>query len=176
MPNVSVVIPTIADSTPLTYHSVPDGVETTIVRRGNRAEARNIGATRTNGDILVFCDDDIRFDSDWFWYRVDALEQGEIRGLEDFGAGYLLTRFLAIHSSDFDKLGGFDPSLHHMEDTEFCIRAEQQGMNLKKLPRAKVEHEPHANDVTTTKRVKALGYLTRRYRSEMLPVIRRVVK
>lgn len=140
--NISVIIPTLGGD-PLTLQSVPGDVETFVVSEGNRAEARNIGAERSSGDILVFCDDDIRFKSEFFWRWVDDVEKGTLAGLEDFDFGLLLTRFMVITRDDFERLGGFDPSFSHMEDTEFCLNALSRGMEVVSIDRDAVQHEAH---------------------------------
>lgn len=141
-PDTSVIIPTL-EGDPLTLQSVPDSVETFVVSEGNRAEARNIGAERSSGDVLVFCDDDILFESEFFWKRVDDVEEGTLAGLEDFDFGLLLTRFMVITREDFERLGGFDPSFNHMEDTEFCLNALSNGMDIVSIDRDAVQHEAH---------------------------------
>jgi GT2 family glycosyltransferase len=140
--DVSVVIPTLDDD-PSTLDSIPDGVETAVVSEGNRAEARNIGAARTSGEVLVFCDDDIVFDESFLSEQIESLEEGVVLGLEDFDFGLLLTRFLAIHRVDFEALDGFDPRLNHMEDTEFSLRARSAGLTVRPIPRTSVEHIDH---------------------------------
>jgi len=77
---VSVIIPTL-ESDPVTLESVPNGIETAVVSEGNRAKARNIGVERTDGEVLVFCDDDIRFPESFFWEWVDRSVNGTIIGL-----------------------------------------------------------------------------------------------
>jgi len=173
--NVSVIIPTTDESVPLTVESVPESCDTVVVRQGNRAQARNYGAFSASGDVLAFCDDDIEFDAWWMGKQVSQLDRGEIRGLEDFGLGYLLTRFMLVHKRDFWRIGGFDPGMNHMEDTEFCMRAEQRGMDLTALDRDTVRHEPHDNDITTRDRIKALSHMTRKHGSDMAGIYRRVV-
>lgn len=140
--SVAVVIPTLSDD-PLTLESVPDGVETEIVREGNRAEARNLGVERTTGEVVVFCDDDIRFSESFFDNQVESLSRGTVVGLEDFDFGLLLTRFMAVYRADFERLGGFDERLNHMEDTEFCLNAVSNGFTLESIDRDAVYHEEH---------------------------------
>ncbi len=139
---VSVIIPTL-EAEPLTLDSIPDSVETVVVSEGNRAEARNIGAERTSGEILVFCDDDIIFEESFFWKQVERVEPGTIIGLEDFDFGLLLTRFLVVTRKDFEHLGGFGERLNHMEDTEFSLNALSNNMTIETINRKYVEHEEH---------------------------------
>lgn len=142
MPSVSVVVPSLHGD-PLTLESVPDSVETEVVVGKPRSEARNLGAERTDGDVLVFCDDDIVFDEEFFWEQVEGTERGTITGLEDWDFGWLITRFMVVHRADFERLGGFDEHLNYMEDTEFCLNALSHGMELRSLPRDAVYHEEH---------------------------------
>jgi len=140
--SVSVVIPTL-EGDPLTLESIPDCVETAVISEGNRSEARNIGAERTSGKILVFCDDDIVFEEAFFWEQVEQLTPGTIVGLEDFDFGLLLTRFLLVYREDFEQLGGFDEWLNHMEDTEFSLNAVSNGMVIHPINRNLVTHRDH---------------------------------
>jgi len=171
---VSVIIPTINESQPKTVQSIPDDCETIVVREGNRAEARNLGALRASHDTLVFCDDDIAFSRDWFRTQLTRLEQNEVRGLEDFGCGYILTRFMAIHRADFRRVGGFNPDLDHMEDTDFAMRAAQDGLEVTQLPRDAVDHDPHDNDITTMKRLKTLTTMAKTHTTNLYPILWRV--
>lgn len=171
----SVIIPTIDSANPHTVASLPDGIDTHVVREGNRAEARNIGATEATTDILVFCDDDIEFDLRWFSSQLRNLSDNQIIGLADYGLGYLLTRFMAMTRSTFQKLGGFDEKLNHMEDTEFCLRAKKEGVLLTKLPQDSVVHIPHENSVTTADRINSLSYIARKHKLHSLPALYRVV-
>lgn len=140
--STSVVIPTLKGN-PRTVQSIPENVETIVVSDGNRAEARNIGAHRANGEILVFCDDDIAFSESFFWNTTQGNDERKIVGLRDFDFGLLLTRFLVVHRKDFEILGGFDERLNHMEDTEFSLNALSRQFTLATVPRKEVDHEPH---------------------------------
>lgn len=161
--DVAVVIPTLAGD-PLTLDSIPEGVETVVVSEGNRAEARNIGAARTTGDILVFCDDDIAFEESFFWKTVGDCDQGTLTGLVDFDFGLLLTRYLVVRRSDFERLGGFDQRLNHMEDTEFCLRAVSADIAIETIPRDAVSHEDHESvGQGRLATLRAVGYLCLRY-------------
>lgn len=140
--DVSVIIPSLRGD-PMTAESVPDDVEVEVVVGERRSVARNLGANRTSGDVLVFCDDDIAFDEEFFWGQIDSTPPGTITGLEDWDFGYLITRFMVVHRSDFETLDGFDERLNYMEDTEFCLNALSQDMTLRSLPRDSVFHEEH---------------------------------
>uniref|UniRef100_UPI00403EFC4E glycosyltransferase family 2 protein n=1 Tax=Haladaptatus sp. DJG-WS-42 TaxID=3120516 RepID=UPI00403EFC4E len=175
-PSVSIIVPTL-NNDPLTLQSVPSNVEVCVVTEGNRAEARNIGASRTNGKILVFCDDDIRFSENFFWEQVLNLEERTICGLLDFDFNLLLTRFFVVHRDAFEKLGGFDERLNHMEDTEFCLNALTNGYNLQSIPRDSVyhkEHESRGQGRWTT--LKSILYLSARYPKFALRLFKGIIK
>lgn len=139
---VSVIIPSL-DGEPLTLDSVPDGVETEVVVGKPRSVARNLGAERVSGDVLVFCDDDIAFDEDLFWSQVEKTPSGTVTGLEDWDFGWLITRFMVVNRSDFEMLDGFDERINYMEDTEFCLSAISHGLDLRAIPRDAVYHKEH---------------------------------
>jgi len=168
---VSVIIPTISETEPKTVQSIPDECEIVVVREGNRAEARNMGAVRADGEVLVFCDDDIAFSPEWFESQLSALERNEVRGLADFGLGLILTRLMAIHTADFVAVGGFDPALDHMEDTDFSMRAKRHGLEVTKIPRDAVKHDPHENDITTMKRLKSLVTMAENHTTDLYPIL-----
>jgi GT2 family glycosyltransferase len=162
-PSTSVVIPTL-EGDPETLESVPEGVKTVVVSEGNRAEARNIGARRADGNVLVFCDDDVAFAESFFWEWVEGTDEGSVAGLRDFDFGLLLTRFLVVHRADFERLGAFDERLNHMEDTEFCLAALANGLELVTIPRETVHHEPHESaGQTRWARLRNTAYLGLRY-------------
>jgi len=150
-PKVSVIIPTLSKN-PKTLESIPNCVEVLIITEGNRSEARNKGAYIARGDILVFCDDDIIFTEDFFWNVIRKKRKREIIGLEDYDFGLLLTRFLVVGKDEFMDIGGFDESLNHMEDTDFCIRAREKGYKLVIIPRDLVTHIEHETRINIWER------------------------
>lgn len=139
---ISVVIPTL-EGDPFTLKSVPANIETVVVSEGNRSEARNIGVERSSGDVIVFCDDDIAFSEEFFYNQVRKTPHGTLTGLVDFDFNLLLTRFMVINRADFDRVGGFDERMNHMEDTEFSLRALKAGIDLRSLQRDAVFHKDH---------------------------------
>ena len=142
--SVSIVVPSI-EGDPKTLDSVPEGLEVEVVTGKPRSVARNLGAERTAGDVIVFCDDDIEFTEPFFWEVVNETDAGTITGLEDWDFGLLITRFMVVHRSDFERIGGFDERYNYMEDTEFCLGALQKGITLRSVPRDNVYHEEHAS-------------------------------
>ena len=145
----SVIIPTLAEN-PLTLKSLPDDVEVIIsdwkTENANifaPSVARNIGAMRANGDILVFMDDDIKFSKDFFYKLISFVDDGKVAGLKSQWHDYLISRVLAITKDDFFKVGGFDPLMIFSEDVEFSYRLQQMGYELVEFPVDSVMHIPH---------------------------------
>jgi GT2 family glycosyltransferase len=162
--SISAVIPTLTDN-PKTLESIPKSVsDIAVISEGNRSEARNIGAERTENPILVFMDDDIQFEKDFFWKQIDQTDPGTVTGLEDYTYGLLLTRFLIIHRDDFRRVGGFDANLNHFEDTEFSLRALANGIDINLVDREMVhhfEHESEGKGVIPT--IKGMLYIFRKH-------------
>lgn len=170
---VAVIIPTLKQDV-LTIQSAPDDVDTYIVSEGTRSEARNEGARRARedgADILVFCDDDIRFDENFLYQQIESLSEGELKGLKDFEFGLLLTRMMFIHTDDFVELGGFEETMNHMEDTEISLKALDNNMKITTIDRDRVEHQDHEKTINTRDRIKALGQLSVRHPSRMKDII-----
>jgi cellulose synthase/poly-beta-1,6-N-acetylglucosamine synthase-like glycosyltransferase len=117
--------------------------------------ARNWGAARASGSLLAFCDADDVVAPDWLARMVAALAdhrfvagrfatdlnaaavlrsrtlgqqdrlQGGPRGLPHAGGGNL-----GIRREVFEAVGGFDPSLRCLEDTDLSWRVQQAGVVL----------------------------------------------
>ncbi len=125
--------------------------------------ARNQGARRARGELLVFCDsDDIVHDA-WLETMASAWRPGSIvagriyplrlapnaprcddllpatprpvtRGFLPFADG----GNLAISRHDLERVGGWEDSFHFSEDVELSWRAQQSGLDLIDAPDAVV--------------------------------------
>lgn len=163
MSDISVVIPSIKSEI-LTRESVPDGVETHVVREGSLNEARNEGVLRAENDRILVLDDDITFEESFFWDLVDRIEPGVLVGHPDWDYGLVAGRVMAFHRDDWTELGGFDERLgSHMGDTEFALKYVTNGRRVEQIDDAEVEHEPHERSVTTWDRVWRTAYLSAKY-------------
>lgn len=146
---ISVIIPSLSKN-PITLNSLPNNVEVIISdwktddkRIYGLSVAKNIGAMQANGEMLVFMDDDIRFNQDFFDRLIASVAEGKVAGLKSKWHDYLIGRVLSLTKTDFFKAGGFDPMMIFCEDVEFSYRLQQMGYELVEFPEDSVMHIPH---------------------------------
>lgn len=130
-------------------------------------EARNLGAKHATGEILVFVDADMTFDSDFIKELVTPIVKGDSKGTfsrEEYvsnpkdiwsecwgiNQGWEKGRrhpknysdkqkvFRAILKSEFDKVGGFESGGHYTDDWSL---SEKLGYEATVAPGAKFYHE-----------------------------------
>jgi GT2 family glycosyltransferase len=152
--------------------SLRDRLEITLIRRerGGPSAARNTGAERARGELLLFTDDDCRPAPDWL--RRLALEHTAALDVAIGGhthnalpanpyatvsqliidAGYarhnadrqdarfFTTNNLAVPATGFHALGGFAPQFATSEDRDFCDRWVESGRRMHYVPAAVVYH------------------------------------
>ena len=140
-------------------------------RRG-APHARNVGAAAAIAPILAFCDSDDIVRPDWLQKLVDGLIGYEAVGghLEEFGPDasvegvrppvtpgelptylgvpYVVSASLAISREWFDKVGGFDATLHRCEDIAIGWDIIRAGGRLGFIPDAIVDYRTR-NDLKT---------------------------
>jgi len=131
-------------------------------RRG-AGPARNFGVEQARGDWVAFCDADDEVSSDWLAAICRALAEhrfvaGRFESQRLNGARVLRSRPLqqqgdelqssdigarlphagggnmGIHRDDFLRVGGFDPKIRWLEDTDFSWRAQLDGVPLAFCP------------------------------------------
>jgi hypothetical protein len=140
------------------------------------AKARNRGAQRAAGDVLVFMDADctarpdllnvyhdrfqntevavvgggVKFSSQNYWALADNLSM-----FHDYLASspaelkpQLPSLNLAIRRNVFFSIGGFDERRPFSEDADLTIRLKQQGIHLNFEPRATIFHNPSRNTLS----------------------------
>lgn len=161
------VIPTIRDNV-RTTDSIPPGCEVRLEGEGYENEARNRGILCARAAYIALCDDDIRFTREFLNRCLALVQPGVIIGLEDYyPLRWLISRFMMFTKSDWQKIGGFDESVRHGAETDFCIRAEKLGIKVVRLPRNSVEHVKHERPDYHKTHVRWLWYLWHRHPKQM---------
>ncbi|HLE03384.1 MAG TPA: radical SAM protein [Anaerolineales bacterium] len=141
------------------------GVDTSTKVTPGRA--RNLGAAKASGEILLFLDDDCEADPEWVRESILELKDpavgaagGMVAGkssgfiarsvdFANFGQcqtgrrmeGRLWTASFAVRKTLFDQSGGFDESIRLQEDIEFCFRLNRAGYRTIYQPKIKVRHD-----------------------------------
>jgi glycosyltransferase involved in cell wall biosynthesis len=153
--------------------------------RGNVAAVRNRGVEESTGRHVLFCDADDVVDRRWVATLADALEDHEfVAGPLDFDRlnpawarhhaagrqqlGLQVSGFLphagsgnlGIRRELFEALGGFDPSLPSLEDTDLCFRAQLRGHELTFVAEALVHVRLRHSRVSAFRQGRAWGYGT----------------
>lgn len=134
--------------------------------------ALNVGAKAANGDALLFCDADDIVGDGWLGTMGEALlshdfvacrMDTEKLNIQRYGYGnpqahgtqmlwyppYLPHAgggTIGIKTSLFHTVGGFDESLHYLQDTDFCFKVQFTGVKLHFVPDA-VIHVRYRNTI-----------------------------
>ena len=142
---------------------LPLTVVSAIDKQGG-AHARNVGAKRARGEILIFCDADDVVAKDWLYHMGRALQRHDfVAGALELerlnkqapwrrpaftGSGEiaLLYRPFAIGCNigvtrrAFEACGGFDESMRWGEDVDFSWRLQLKGYELADAPNAVIHY------------------------------------
>jgi glycosyltransferase involved in cell wall biosynthesis len=173
--------------------------------RAGAGHARNVGAAATRAPLLVFCDADDEVAPGWLAAMVDALrEHPFVAGRFDVerlnGARARRSRHLAqddglqtspfgpdlphagagnlgVRRETFLAVGGFDPAVGCLEDTDLCWRIQlHTGVRLVFCPQALVHVRLRSSLRTMWAQGRAYGeasaLLTQRYPSPSAPAVR----
>jgi GT2 family glycosyltransferase len=152
----------------LTLDSIPEGCAVKLEREGNENEARNRGIRSAGTNYVVLCDDDISFTRDFLDKCLASAGEGVIVGLEDYyPLRWLISRFMLFARADWQRIGGFDESVRHGAETDFCIRAEKLGFKIVRLQRSSVFHFVHGKPAYHQAHIRWLWYLWRRHPRQM---------
>jgi hypothetical protein len=167
--DVTVVIPT-NRARNHTAESVPDWIDTVVRTDDGRSIARNRGIAEADSDWIVVADDDITFPTALTAMLLDGMHTNHLVGLEDaWPMEWALTRYMVFHRDLWERVGGFDESREHGEDTDFCLRAEKAGATVCTLPRRMVPHHDTESTFDTRTHAEWLWYLLRRHPGRIFP-------
>jgi cellulose synthase/poly-beta-1,6-N-acetylglucosamine synthase-like glycosyltransferase len=138
--------------------------------RSGPAATRNAGAARADGRFLAFTDDDCRPDPAWLRALAGGFESNSgaavggltVNGAPDMAcsiasqavldvthahhnrpgrpARFFASNNLALPTSAFREVGGFDTTFVHAEDRELCHRWTARGGTMVAAPNAVVHH------------------------------------
>jgi glycosyltransferase involved in cell wall biosynthesis len=136
--------------------------------RPGAAHARNVGALTATGDALVFCDADDEVATGWLAaigqalsehdfvasrFDIDKLNAPWVQkshanpqrdGLGRYGyppyLPHAASSGLGVKRSLHEAIGGFDESMHLLEDTDYCWRIQLAGTKLHFVPDAVVHY------------------------------------
>lgn len=162
MGDVTVVIPTLKKSRSeiSTLGSVPEDVSVNIQRESPISAARNRGVERANTEYVVQLDDDVSFGRELWDEIIETVDRKTVIGMEDWDYGLVVTRVIAFHRDAWADVHGFDDRLgSHMEDTDFAIKLDAHGYDLRSIDQSRIDHFPHENRITTADRAWRLAYL-----------------
>lgn len=160
-----IVVGPIADELAQRWPIIP--LNTGLIREPGRA--RNLGAARATGEVLLFLDDDCTVAEDWVERNVHALQRWKvgavgacIRGksnaffarcvdFTNFGYyqhghcmdGPIASASMGVVQSIFHMVGGFDETQCSGEDMDLCYRIQKQGYRTVYRPDIVVTHDHH---------------------------------
>ena len=140
------------------YRGRLPGLRIVTTRKRGAAHARNAGARAASGEAFVFCDADDEVADQWLSAMADALWHHEFVAsrmeVEKLNPAWLAHRLhnvqgfglrrmpyppylrhagssgLGIRRARHEEVGGFDETLLHREDTDYCFRVQLRGVEL----------------------------------------------
>jgi glycosyltransferase involved in cell wall biosynthesis len=142
---VSVIIPTTRRTVVRVLEIIKGYVELSgrevevIIVRGAKpaARARNIGAHKARGDLLVFIDDDIIIDVASFSKFVNKLLDADGKAIVGnvachtfFKFPYIPANLVGLKRDSFMEIGEFDERIYGYEELDFSMRAVEKGYKL----------------------------------------------
>lgn len=130
----------------------------------NIGELRNLGASVSEGKVLVFLDADVRLTPKWIqtfksiyekvistrgmfgsWVKIPEnpswIEKYWFGPLEKREFSHVNSAHMIIAKELFNELGGFDESLETGEDYDISVRAKKQGLIIYNEPELEVIHD-----------------------------------
>jgi glycosyltransferase involved in cell wall biosynthesis len=147
---ISIIITSLTPKPPIleTIKSVPFFHERIISTRSGLAAARNIGAKFSHGHLLIFFDGDLKINRK-IWSKLEYLKEGSFimayEGYAHGGTPQPVTRVLAIHKKDFEKIKFDNRFKYRCEDRDFFLSAIRAGLKPIFLkPKGYYEHIEHS--------------------------------
>jgi len=133
--------------------------------------ARNLGASKASGQVLLFLDDDCEAQEGWIRANLAELENPEVGAVSGMIQGKSKAFFarcvdyanfslcqierrqerpvcsasFGIRKDVFERVGGFDATMRVHEDIDICYRLEERGLVAVYQPNVKVLHD-HGRD------------------------------
>lgn len=174
------------DNTSQYFQTIPNAVTHRNSRRAGVSVSRNIGFSLSDGDPIVFLDNDITVPQGWLTIIAEEIQKPLV-GIAAAIPSNEIARLKAPLSSDmlldFNQVGGgstgisrlchnvvgfFDEELGSAhQDTDYCWRAKLAGFRVVSTPRLVVAHKVSGTrrDLSDAPRRKATRYLKRKYRN-----------
>jgi len=141
--NVSLLIPTIKPEIKMLHSNNWRLYSTQFLSTKTKglSKARNELATKADGKILVFADDDATMTKEG-WELATSIKPHEICMTE--GKNHPISRVMSVHAETFWDMGGFDESIkYNGEDLDFYLRA-LRDYKVIEIPKDQVIHKDHA--------------------------------
>ena len=126
-----------------TLKSIPKECEIIIPRSEPLGRARNEGISKATKQWIILCDDDIEFSRTFLDLLCEIAREERIVGLEAYYPSPLVIgRLMLFSKKAWLKLGEFDIKSHG-DESEWQIRAVEQGYEIVRLSRSCIFHYPH---------------------------------
>jgi glycosyltransferase involved in cell wall biosynthesis len=166
------------DATAEVLHTWADRVRVLTQRNSGAASARNAGIHVASGEFVAF------LDADDLW-RPEKIERQLLRFAQRPELGVCVARVATFHDGAalemslrrpatgsvlpayaastlmarralFDRVGSFDASLRHADDTEWFLRARALGVQMESIDEVLVDRRLHSANMSLTQSVDSL--------------------
>jgi glycosyltransferase involved in cell wall biosynthesis len=139
-----------------TITSCPLPYDVEIIRESGLGYARDVGVSYAKSNLVVMLDDDLVIKPK-LWNLLLNIQPREFFMCHE--GEHLSSRIFAIHRDDYNRAGGFDPSIKYMfEDGDFAIRAQKAGLKLKVIPSHLYGHVAHKRRVDDINRMARMNF------------------
>ena len=126
-----------------TLKSIPKECEIIISRSKSLGRARNEGISKATKKWIILCDDDIEFSRTFLNLLCEIARERRIVGLEAYYPSPLtIGRLMMFSKNTWFELGEFDIKSHG-DESEWQLRAVEQGYEILRIGRNCVYHYPH---------------------------------